>query len=198
MREIREILADVPDLELLSLDDAGVKYLPEEEGLEPYETFEENARSKAVYFRERSGIPTVGDDSGLEVDALDGAPGVRTKRFAPGDHLEGEVRDQANNAHLLERLAGRPPQERAARYVCVAALAWEPDSVETFRGEAPGIVMEVPRGQGGFGYDPIILDERSGKSFAELTPEEKNERSHRGRAFRAMGRAIAERTTERG
>jgi len=190
MNEIREILADVPELELLNLDDAGVVYTPEEEDLEPFETFEENASSKAQYFRRKTGTPTVADDSGLEVDALNGAPGVRTKRFAPGDDLEGEARDQANNAHLLAMLGGKPPEVRGARYVCVAALAWDEDLVETFRGEAPGIVLEEPRGFAGFGYDPIILDEASGRSFAELTADEKNSRSHRGRAFRAMAEAL--------
>ena len=190
MKEIREILADVPDLELLSLDDAGVEYNPEEEELEPFETFEENARSKAVYFRRKTGLPTAADDSGLEVDALDGRPGVRTKRFAPGEDLEGEARDRANNEHLLRLMEGRLPEDREARYVCVAALAWEEDRVDCFRGEAPGRVLETPRGTSGFGYDPVILDITSGRSFAELTPAEKNDRSHRGRAFRALGEAL--------
>jgi len=190
MKEIREILADVPELELLNLDDAGVVYTPEEEDLEPFETFEENASSKAQYFRRETGIPTVADDSGLEVDALNGAPGVRTKRFAPGDDLEGEARDQANNTHLLAMLDGKPPEVRGAHYVCVAALAWDADEVETFRGEAPGIVLEEPRGSAGFGYDPIILDGASGRRFAELTADEKNSGSHRGRAFRAMAEAL--------
>ncbi len=192
MKEIREILSDIPTLELLDLDEAGVTYSPEEEDLEPFETFEENARSKARYFRRKTGLPTLADDSGLEVDALNGAPGVRTKRFAPGDDLEGEARDQANNAYLLARLEGEPAENRGTRYVCVAALAWDADRVDTFRGEAPGVVLEEPRGFRGFGYDPIILDETSGKSFAELTPEEKNARSHRGRAFRALGEALRE------
>ena len=190
MKEIREILSGIPTLELLDLDEAGVAYSPEEENLEPFETFEENASSKAMYFRRESGLPTIADDSGLEVDALKGAPGVRTKRFAPGDDLEGEARDQANNAYLLSRLEGEPAQKRRARYVCVAALAWDSAKVEVFRGEAPGIVLEKARGFAGFGYDPIILDESSGKSFAELTPDEKNARSHRGRAFRALGEAL--------
>ena len=192
MREIREILYDMPTLELINLDDAGVAYSPEEESLEPYDTFEENASSKARYFQRKTGLPTVADDSGLEVDALNGAPGVRTKRFAPGDDLEGEARDQANNAYLLSRLRGEPPEARGARYVCVAALAWDPGRVDVYRGEAPGTVLEEPRGFRGFGYDPIILDEASGKSFAELSPEEKNARSHRGRAFRALGEALRE------
>jgi len=187
MEEIRRILSDVQGLQLLDLDDAGVEYHPAEERLEPYDTFEENAASKASYFFGKSGLPTVADDSGLEVDALDGGPGVRTKRFAPGEGLEGEARDQANNAHLLHLLTGVPGGERGARYVCVAALAMGKGEVRTFRGEAPGRVLEEGRGHRGFGYDPIILDEASGRSFAELTPEEKNDRSHRGRAFRSLG-----------
>ena len=193
MREIREILAEIQDLHLLDLDEAGIPYSLEEEDLEPFDSFEENARSKAVYYMERSGLPTVADDSGLEVEALDGAPGVRTKRFAPGDNLEGEARDRANNEHLLSLLSDTPDSHRGARYVCVAALAWSPENIEVFRGEAPGIVLRESRGGGGFGYDPIIEDQDSGKSFAELTPEEKNARSHRGRAFRAMGEALLRR-----
>ncbi len=192
MREIREILADIPKLELWNLDEAGVAYSPEEETLEPFETFEENARSKAIYFRRKTGLSTVADDSGLEVDALNGAPGVRTKRFAPGEGLDGEARDQANNAYLLSRLEGEQAETRGARYVCVAALARGADRVDMFRGEAPGVVLAEPRGSAGFGYDPIILDETSGKSFAELSPDEKNARSHRGRAFRALGKALRE------
>ncbi len=190
MKEIREILASVPGLELLDLNEAGVQYSAEEEDLEPFETFEENAASKARYYHRKTGIPTVADDSGLEVDALDGGPGVRTKRFAPGDDLEGEARDEANNAYLLALLKGKGAGERGARYVCVAALARDSGRVEVFRGEAPGIVLEAGRGFRGFGYDPIILDETTGKSFAELTSEEKNSKSHRGKAFRAVGEAL--------
>jgi XTP/dITP diphosphohydrolase len=193
MAEIRRILADVPELEILDLEDAGVRYDPAEEALEPHETFEENASSKAAFFFERTGLSTVADDSGLEVEALNGKPGVRTKRFAPGDGLEGEARDQANNAYLLHLLQDAPPPERGARYVCVAALVSDTGEIRTFRGEAPGKVLTEPRGGGGFGYDPIILDESSGRSFAELSPEEKNERSHRGRAFRALGAFLKER-----
>ncbi len=190
MREIREILSDVAGLEILSLDEAGIHYSPEEEKLEPFGTFEENARSKASYFRQRTTLPTVAEDSGLEVDALNGGPGVRTKRFAPGEDLDGEARDRANNAYLLELMAGRPPEERGGRYVCVAALALTPNKIECFRGEVPGQVLEAPRGASGFGYDPVMFHQASHRSFAELTPEEKNALSHRGQAFRAMARAL--------
>lgn len=187
MDEIRRILSDVPGLELLSIEDRGIARSDEELLLEPYHTFWENARSKAAYFRRRSGLPTVADDSGLEVDALDGAPGVRSKRFATVDEgLEGEERDRANNAHLLRELRDVPPEERTARYVCVAALDLGADGVRTFRGEAPGLIVEEARGKGGFGYDPHFFDPELGRTFAEIDRQEKNRRSHRGKAFRAV------------
>lgn len=192
MSEIRRILADVPDLELLDLDHAGVPYSPEEEELEPFDTFEENAHSKASHFQSISGLPTVADDSGLEVEALDGRPGVHTKRFAPVEGLEGEELDQANNAHLLALLAGKPPEERGARYVCVAVLVRGWGEAFTFRGEAPGLILKSPVGENGFGYDPIFYDEELGLTFAQISQEEKNARSHRGAAFRALARHLME------
>ena len=194
MEEIRRILAASVDLEVLSLDQAGIEPSDEELGLEPYHTFWENARSKAAYFRRRSGMPTVADDSGLAVDALDGAPGVRSKRFSPRSaELEGLERDRANNAHLVELLADVPLRERTARYVCVAALDEGAQGVRMFRGEAPGLIVDEPRGEGGFGYDPYFLDPELERTFAEITAEEKNRRSHRGRAFRALARHLAAR-----
>lgn len=194
MREIRRILAAVPDLEVLDLDEAGIPVDPAEEGLEPYETFEENARSKARWFHDRCGLPTVADDSGIEVDALDGDPGVRSKRFAPDDSLAGLARDLANNAYLLQRLAGVPPDRRTARYVCVAVLVGEEGEVSCVcRGEAPGVILDAPRGDGGFGYDPLFFDPELDRTFAEIDRDAKNERSHRGRAFRALAAALTER-----
>lgn len=185
--EIQRILSDVPDLEILDLDTAGIEPDPAEDDLEPYDTFEENAASKARWFRERSGLPTVADDSGLVVDALDGRPGVRSKRFAPvPDGVEGEARDRANNAHLLERLGDLPPSRRSARFVCVAVLDEGEGKAETFRGEAAGRILDGPRGSGGFGYDPLFQDEELGRTFAEIDRDRKNARSHRGRAFRAL------------
>lgn len=193
--EIRRILSPVPDLELVSLDEAGVPETPEEEGLEPHDTFEANARSKAAWFQARTGLPTVADDSGLEVDALEGAPGVRSKRFAPlPADVEGEARDRANNEHLLERLEGVPPGRRGARYVCVAVLDAGEAHARAFRGEAPGEILEAPRGTGGFGYDPLFHDPELGRTFAEIPPAEKNARSHRGRAFRALAEHLRERS----
>ena len=141
--EIRAILTGAVGWTITDLDEEGLVEESEEAGLEPFPTFEENAASKARWFAQRSGLPTVADDSGLMVDALAGAPGVHTKRFAP--EPTDLPRDQANNRYLLERLAGRPPQERGARYVCVAAFAASP-AVEpiTFRGEVAGRILAQP------------------------------------------------------
>lgn len=191
MREIRRILGDVPGIEPVGLDDARIEPDPAEDDLEPFDTFEENALSKARYFFEKSGLPTVADDSGIEVDALGGAPGVRSKRFASdgagsGEDLEGTALDRANNRHLVERLAGVAPAERTARYVCVAVLLESGAAPLVVRGEAPGTIVDDPRGSGGFGYDPHVLDVDLGRTFAEMTGEEKDARSHRGIAFRAL------------
>ncbi len=198
VREIRRILDVVPGLEVLDLDQAGIPYDPAEDDLEPFDSFEENALSKARWFHARSGLPVVADDSGIAVDALGGAPGVRSKRFAPdadagGAGLEGRELDDANNLHLVRSLAGVPPERRTARYVCVAALVEADAEPLLLRGEAPGVVVDAPRGEGGFGYDPFVFDAEVGKTFAEMTPAEKDARSHRGAAFRALARVLADR-----
>ena len=186
VREVRRILNDWPRVQVVDLEEAGIAPEPSEDRLEPYDTFEENALSKARYFFGKSGMPTVADDSGLEVQALGGEPGVRTKRFAPeAERLSGEALDQANNRHLLRRLDDRLLGERRARYVCVAALVTG-DGEWGFRGEAEGLILGGPQGRGGFGYDPLFFDPLLGKTFAELTDDEKNDRSHRGAAFRAL------------
>jgi XTP/dITP diphosphohydrolase len=186
MAEIREILAGVPGLELLALGELELPPDPPEDDLEPHNSFEANACSKAQHFFALTGIPTVADDSGIEVDALGGAPGVRSKRFAPNDGLDGLARDLANNRYLLASLRHVPPWKRTARYVCVAALVTRSGECVTFRGEAPGLVIDEPRGSGGFGYDPHMLDVELGLTYAEMTAAEKNARSHRGKAFRAL------------
>jgi len=190
MREIRRLLAEVPDLIVRSPDEAGVAYDTLEEDLEPYQTFAENARSKAEYFSSRSGLVTVADDSGIEVDALNGEPGVRSKRFAPDTGLSGLDQDLANNRHLLDRLEGRSSSERTARYVCVAALVRGLGEVEYFRGEVEGVIVSDPVGEGGFGYDPYFFDPELGQTFAEISAEEKNARSHRGKAFSDLAQAL--------
>lgn len=192
MAEIRQILADVPDLTVLDLDEAGIAPDPVEDDLEVYDTFEENALAKAEHFFRLAGIPTVADDSGIAADALGGAPGVRSKRFAPDTGLGGQERDDANNRHLVEQLADVPPEQRTARYVCVAALVRPGREPVFLRGEAPGRVVDEPRGSGGFGYDPHMLDTELGVTFAEMSPEQKNARSHRGAAFRALAEVLRE------
>lgn len=178
--------------EVITLEEAGVAWTRAEAELEPFETFQENAASKARYFARLAGLATVADDSGLEVDALGGRPGVRTKRFAPRGRYPGLGRDDANNRYLIEQLRGLPSSMRRARYVCAACL-FIPQSSTTahFLGEAPGRILGQARGSGGFGYDPVFLDEQTDRSYAELTPGEKNARSHRGKAFRALAAHLA-------
>lgn len=193
IREIREIMtaAGAP-VELVSLDEAHVAWSSAEEKLEDHDSFLGNARSKAEYFAKLSGLPTVADDSGIEVISLMGAPGVRSRRFAlNAAQLAGKELDAANNAELLRRLKGADVKRRRASYVCVAVLLRKVGGIPTdFTGRCWGRVLEEPRGAGGFGYDPLFLDEELGKTFAELTPEEKHARSHRGEAFRQVAAAL--------
>jgi len=169
--ELHELLGH-ERFEVVSLTDVGVES-PEETGT----TFRENAVLKARLAARASGLPTVADDSGIVVDALGGEPGVRSARFA-GDGAT----DADNRALLLERLRGTEPDRRAARFVCVIAVA-EPDgTTETFEGFLEGRVAEQERGSGGFGYDSIFLLD-DGRTVAELAPEEKNRMSHRARAL---------------
>jgi XTP/dITP diphosphohydrolase len=167
-------------LEIVDLDAAGIAECADEAGLEEFETFEENALSKAKYFRARSGLVTIADDSGLEVQALGGAPGVRTKRWSGRTDLEGRALDVANNEFLLRKLESSA--DRRARYVCVAALV-DGSGDRTFRGETEGEILEAPRGDGGFGYDPLFLSSDLGITFAEAERAVKERSSHRGRAF---------------
>ena len=187
--ELRHLL-DLPGCALLSLADVGLADDAPEEGA----TFADNASYKATWYARRSGLPTLADDSGLEVDALDGRPGVRTRRFAGED-----ATDAQNNAHLLALLDGVPPEQRGARYRCVLALA-EPGegepSVVTTSGEFVGRIALQPRGSGGFGYDPIFetADEPvGGRTVGQLSSAEKNAISHRAKAARAMRALLAER-----
>ncbi len=197
VREVAQILTDCGRgvARLVTPEQAGVPWCPAEDDLEPYDTFEENAASKARYFAGLTGLPTVADDSGLEVDALGGRPGVKTRRFAPPERYPALERDEANNRHLLELLGDLPPAMRGARYVCVASLVVPHRSTLTvsasappvsFRGEACGRIVRRPRGSSGFGYDPLFLDESVNLTYAELTPTQKHARSHRGQAFRML------------
>ena len=186
VQEIRTILSGIPRLTVLDLDDIGLEWCDEEEGLEPFDIFEENAASKAEYFHAKTGLPTVADDSGLEVDALAGAPGVRSKRFAPVEGLAGHKLDQANNNYLVECLGALELEKRTGQYVCIAALLGFTSQMIVTRGEAKGLILAEPRGDGGFGYDPYFFEPNLEMTFAELHPDQKNELSHRGKAFRAL------------
>jgi XTP/dITP diphosphohydrolase len=185
-REIESILSGT-NRTLVFPDDLGLRERPEETGLETADSFEHNARRKAEYFARLTGLETVADDSGLEVFSLGGQPGVRSKRFALYDGPAAGL-DAANNAALLTRLAGAPPERRRARYRCVAVYLASAHAVpQVFEGIATGRILEEPRGAGGFGYDPLFLSDELGRSFGEVSPEEKHTVSHRGRAFRALG-----------
>jgi len=161
--------------------------LPQE--LEDGLTFEANARKKAeAYSRYVAGEIVLADDSGLEVDALGGAPGVHSARYAAdAPHLvDANTDDEANNARLLRELKHVPQEKRTARFVCVIAAARDGQTLEVFRGEAEGMILGAPRGTNGFGYDPLFYFPQIGKTFAELSAEEKSNYSHRGAAFRKL------------
>lgn len=155
---------------------------PEEDGA----TFEDNARLKARYYARALEMTCVADDSGLEVDALGGAPGVHSARYA-GTSGSRDERDAANNRKLLDALRHVPEAQRQARFVCVASVADASGKIlAEARGTFEGRIADAPRGTNGFGYDPLLYLADRGCSSAELTPEEKNARSHRGQAFRAL------------
>jgi XTP/dITP diphosphohydrolase len=185
LRELRELL-HLDRARLVSLDDLGVPGEPVEDGL----TFETNARIKARFAARATGLPALADDSGIEVEALDGGPGVRTRRYAGPNATDAE-----NNAKLLAELADVPAARRGARYVCVLALAL-PDPaapgglrIDTRRGTTRGRIALEPRGRGGFGYDPLFEPARErpgGRTFGEYSAVEKDAISHRGRAARRM------------
>ena len=150
-------------------------------------TFEANARKKAeAYGRYVPGETVVADDSGLEIDALKGAPGVHSARYAADrpDQVDANTDDQANNARVLRELRDLPPNQRRGRFVCVLAAARDGKTLATFRGTAEGVILDTPRGTSGFGYDPLFYFPQIKKTFAELSAEEKSEYSHRGAAFR--------------
>ena len=187
LREMRPLLEaaglDVTDPAALEIHESA-----REDQLEVFETFEENALAKARYFAERSGLPTIADDSGLEVFALGGRPGVRSKRYSGRADLHGAALDEANNALLQVELS--PHADRRARFVCAVALV-QPDGREMVRrGETAGRITTAPRGSGGFGYDAWFESAELGKTFGEASVEEKERISHRGRALRALLEAM--------
>jgi XTP/dITP diphosphohydrolase len=189
-REVKRILEGA-GIAVVFPDEAGILEEPAEDALELGDTFAVNARAKAEYFARRTGLPSIADDSGLEVFALGGAPGVRSKRWGALT-AGGRALDEANNAELLRRLAGAPAKRRGARYRCVLVYLPLPSAVpEVFEGSCSGVILEEPRGTGGFGYDPLFLSDELGKSFGEATEAEKDGVSHRGRALRALIERLA-------
>ena len=194
LRELREIFSGF-GLDVVDPAALGIAESAAEEDLERYDTFEGNALAKSRYFFELSGgLPTFGDDSGMCVDALGGEPGVYSKRWSGADTLTGREIDDANNAKLVARMqdAQRRDPARftdAARYVSVAAFKDSGGEVVR-RGEIEGRVLTIPRGTGGFGYDPYFEAPDLGGTFAESRIENTAARSHRARAFRALLSAL--------
>ena len=185
-RELVSLLAPL-GVEVVSLRTIGVPETPDEEAIEAHDTFEENALAKARYFHRLTGLPSIGDDSGLAVDALGGRPGVRSRRWSGRDDLSGRALDAANNALLVESLRG--VAQRAARFVC--AVAYMDDARELVRrGETPGRIIDAPRGSSGFGYDPHFFSTELGMTFGEASMEEKGLVSHRARAIAALCGAL--------
>ena len=176
MREIREIMADT-GAEILSMKEAGLTADIEENG----STFEENAIIKAKAIAALTDDIVLADDSGLEVDYLNKEPGVYSARYL-GEDTSYEIKNQA----ILDRLAGVPKEKRTARFVCAIAAAMPDGEVLVTRETIEGYIGDKPAGNGGFGYDPIFYVDEYGCSTAELTEEQKNEVSHRGKALRAM------------
>jgi XTP/dITP diphosphohydrolase len=190
-REIRQILDAASGSRIVTLDEIGLAATPEEDGIEVFDSFLDNAHAKADFFLRRSGLSTIADDSGICVAALHNAPGVRSRRFAPAAAgASGAAADRLNNEHLLQQLRGVPAPERAAYYACAAVLH-RPDQYRTAAlGTCSGFILEQPRGSHGFGYDPLFLLPAAGLSFGEIDPALKNRVSHRARAFRALAAAL--------
>ena len=182
LRELRPIF-EGRGIAVIDLVEFGLPETAEEDGLEVFSTFEENATAKAKYFQRRTGLPTVADDSGLAVVALGGRPGVLSKRWSGRSDLSGQALDDENNRLLLEALANT--EDRRAMYVCAAAFVDE--SLEIVcRGEVSGVIDRVGHGSNGFGYDPFFVSSELGCSFGAASTAEKERVSHRGRAFRGL------------
>ncbi len=182
VEEFKVLMKDLP-IEIKYLADFDAVEAPAETG----RTFAANARQKATYYAKKLGKPCIADDSGLEVDALNGAPGVYSARYSDDwESLPGESRDARNIRKLLHAMGAVPAEKRGCRFVsCMAAAKPNGDEM-VVRGTWEGILLESPHGDNGFGYDPIFFDPSARKSAAELTRDEKNARSHRGNALRAL------------
>lgn len=197
VHELRQILAELVDelgLEIVSAAEVDGPDVPETEV-----TFQGNARLKAVALTQATGMPSVADDSGLAVDVLGGSPGVFSARWSGttgGVGLERADRDRANLRLLLEQVADVGEEHRAAAFVCAAVLALPDGSIDSTEGRVQGSLTREPRGDNGFGYDPIFLVDGDDRTLAEYSDAEKNAVSHRGRAFRELAPIIRKRLTE--
>ncbi|NLD42424.1 MAG: XTP/dITP diphosphatase [Chloroflexi bacterium] len=187
-REYQNLLAGL-NLALVTLDEAGIDLEVEETGA----TFAENALLKARGYAHASGLPTLADDSGLEVDALGGAPGVHSARYAGAD-----ATDQDRCLLLLQSLHNIPEGQRGARFRCVIAVAWPDGAIDVADGTCEGSIAHAPRGSHGFGYDPVFLPAGRTVTMAELSPEEKDRISHRARAAAALRPALERRLAGQG
>ncbi|MBQ8415589.1 MAG: RdgB/HAM1 family non-canonical purine NTP pyrophosphatase [Clostridia bacterium] len=188
IEELRTLLSEeLPLVEVLSLDDVGITGEIEENGT----TFEENALIKARVAAS-TGYIGVADDSGLSVDALGGDPGVYSARYAAKCNFAGDHDDEGNNQCLLFNLRNVPDEERTGAYVCAIACVFPEGTEFTVRGESGGRILKEYHGNGGFGYDPLFYFEQFGKTFAEITPEQKHSVSHRGIAIRAFAKKLKE------
>jgi len=186
LKEIRMILKDIP-AEIVSMKEAGITAEIDENG----KSFEENAVIKAKTIMEMTGCLVLADDSGLEVDYMDKAPGIYSARFL-GEDTSYEIKNQ----YILDRLAGVPEKQRTARFVCAVAAVFPDGEIVTRRGTIEGIIGYESAGDNGFGYDPIFYVPEYHCTTAQLSPELKNEISHRGKALRAIGGVIRERILE--
>lgn len=182
LRELLPLLA-AERMIVTTPDQLGLPVTAREAEVEVFETFEENALAKGRWFFQVTGLPSVADDSGLEVDSLGGRPGVRSKRYSGRADLTGQALDDENNAMLQRELA--PHGDRSARFVCAAAYV-DGDRELVARGETLGEITRQGRGTEGFGYDPYFLSTELGQTFGEAGREAKERISHRGRAFRAL------------
>lgn len=190
-REFRRLLSSL-DRPIVFPDDIGLRYHPDEESIEVHDSFEANAGAKAHWFRDRSGLDTVADDSGLMVDALSGAPGVWSKRLAGATGSERQVA-RRNNDELLKMLRGVPAEARGARFHCVLVLAHaDPSRTDlVVTGFTEGRILDAPLGDGGFGYDPLFWAADLNDSLGRASAAHKDAVSHRARAARVLVDALA-------
>ena len=186
VREFRAALAGTA--EVISARELGVGPFPDETG----DNYAANALTKASFVTQQTGLPSLGDDSGLEVAALNGAPGLYSARFG------GLETDRERTAHLLEQLAGVPEASRGAQFVCVLGFATPDGDAETFEGRCDGRITETPQGEGGHGYDPVFYSSDLGQTFGEAGSEAKAEVSHRARALQKFSSWLEKRSAELG